>query len=602
MDLEALQEALYKSDVENVLDELAKVGSVSVLNYLQDEADLTTDKSYRKRCIQCLCEAVKRYQTLPPTLFLRDIEKEHSSWPLRGGGFADIWKGRSTSDGRSLCLKVLRMFAESDEVRRKKIVSEFCREALVWRQLNHPNVLPFLGVNTELFAPGFCLVLPWMENGDILKYMKKHSTHDLLKSLREIAAGIAYLHSHEPNIVHGDIRGANILVTDDLTCALADFGLAVATESKIMPTSSGSSMKGSTRWLAPEVMSGDRHWRVLPETSTHLDLLTLQPPFASRTEAGVILEVASCRRPKRPEDLRWCTDELWDLVERCWAHEPHTRPKANDAFRELEEMSTSVVSPSFEPPLVPTSSLAPCLEPEHSVHGLELAPPPRNEPVLPVWLTNDSVPFPQTDDSYVAPIPSLQPPISVLSIPSDYRTPSPQPPSGTSEVRDTPSTPTLKLEELWSTPTRQKRSGKDTQGAEAKRDLGSNILNLSLSKRPASRGSSDSDGGSDENSHPGSDSDSRTGASSPIPIRTRRTRRRMEGENEDENEDANRIGRRGVGGTGGGKIRRKPETTRTRGTKKPDVSKGKIGQGRVPFSALPPPEMQVRFDEHKSEV
>ncbi|KAJ8079774.1 hypothetical protein PM082_016596 [Marasmius tenuissimus] len=411
MHLEALREALYKSEIENVLDELAKSSSVSVLDYLQNEADLTTDKNYRKRCIQCLCEAAKRYQTLPPTLFLRNIEKEQSSWPLRGGGFADIWKGRSTSGGTPLCLKVLRMFAESVEVRRKKTVLEFCREALVWRQLDHPNVLPFLGVNTDLFAPGFCLVLPWMENGDILKYMKQHPTHDLPKSLREIAAGIAYLHSHEPTIVHGDIRGANILVTDDLTCALADFGLAIATESRIMPTSSGSGLKGSIRWLAPEVISGDRHWRESPCRDVYafgctvLELLTLEPPFASQTEAEVILAVVSRSRPKRPRDSGWCTDELWDLVERCWAHEPHMRPKADDVLRELEGILTSLRTSSFEPSSTHAPSLVTSLTPKHPMHdSLELLPPSLEETELPTWARHDRDLFSDLLEPYDAPI------------------------------------------------------------------------------------------------------------------------------------------------------------------------------------------------------
>ncbi|KAK1220179.1 hypothetical protein PQX77_017082 [Marasmius sp. AFHP31] len=579
MDLEALQEALYKSDVENVLDELAKVGSVSVLNYLQNEADLTTDKSYRKRCIQCLCEAVKRYQTLPPTLFLRDIEKEQSSWPLRGGGFADIWKGRSTSDGRSLCLKVLRMFAESDEVRRKKTISEFCREALVWRQLDHPNVLPFLGVNTELFAPGFCLVLPWMENGDILKYMKRHPTHNLLKSLREIAAGIAYLHSHEPTIVHGDIRGANILVTNDRTCALADFGLAIATESKIMPTSSGSGLKGSIRWLAPEVISGDRYWRESPSRDVYafgctvLELLTLEPPFAGQTEAGVILAVVSRSRPKRPNDSEWCTDKLWDLVERCWACEPHTRPKADDILRELEDMSIPSRTSPFEPPSIHTSSLSHSPNPEHHTRdSLELASPSLGEPQPPTWAMHDRDPFSDLLQPYDVPLSPesslpLLPPLSLPSFSPGNGSPSPRSPSSTLEVTNTPSTPqcetALKLEELWSTPTRLKRSGQDPGEAEAKRGmggaLGSNIVNLSPRKRPISRGSSIVGGSdSDENSHPGSGFGSRIGASSPTPMCTRaraRARRRVENENEKDNEDAGRMERIGTGGTGGGRVK-----------------------------------------------
>ncbi|KAL0058989.1 hypothetical protein AAF712_014304 [Marasmius tenuissimus] len=572
MHLEALREALYKSEIENVLDELAKSSSVSVLDYLQNEADLTTDKNYRKRCIQCLCEAAKRYQTLPPTLFLRNIEKEQSSWPLRGGGFADIWKGRSTSDGTPLCLKVLRMFAESEEVRRKKTVLEFCREALVWRQLDHPNVLPFLGVNTDLFAPGFCLVLPWMENGDILKYMKQHPTHDLPKSLREIAAGIAYLHSHEPTIVHGDIRGANILVTDDLTCALADFGLAIATESRIMPTSSGSGLKGSIRCFSP---------------SNH--------PSQAKRKLSVILAVVSRSRPKRPRDSGWCTDELWDLVERCWAHEPHMRPKADDVLRELEGILTSLRTSSFEPPSTHAPSLVTSLTPKHPMHdSLELVPPSLEETELPTWARHDRDLFSDLLEPYDAPISPV--PFFPFYLQYHYL------PFPRATVTTAPSTPkrevVLKLEELWSTPTRTKRSGKVTGAAEAKegigKTLGSNILNLSPRKRPISRSSSIGGGSdSDENNHPGSGSDSRMGTSTPTPMCTRaqaRARRRIESKNGGGNEDAGRMERIGTGGTGGsGKTRVRPEATKARGTRKLEVPKGRLGQGRTTLSVLPPP-------------
>lgn len=55
----------------------------------------------------------------------------------------------------------------------------FCNEALVWRQLKHPNILPFLGVNTELFEPSFCLISPWMSNKDIVTFLKRNPTHNL---------------------------------------------------------------------------------------------------------------------------------------------------------------------------------------------------------------------------------------------------------------------------------------------------------------------------------------------------------------------------------------------------------------------------------------
>ncbi|KAJ7113531.1 hypothetical protein C8R44DRAFT_796689, partial [Mycena epipterygia] len=64
----------------------------------------------------------------------------------------------------------MRLFEDSDVA---VVLKEFGREALIWRQLFHPNLLPFFG----LFYLGkrLCLVSPWMENGNILKFLSKES-------------------------------------------------------------------------------------------------------------------------------------------------------------------------------------------------------------------------------------------------------------------------------------------------------------------------------------------------------------------------------------------------------------------------------------------
>ncbi|PBL04527.1 kinase-like protein, partial [Armillaria gallica] len=129
----------------------------------------------------------------------------------------------------------------------------FCREALIWRNLKHLNVLPFLGVSMELFVLSFCLISPWMENGNIMSFLATNPGHDRLVSIKEVASRMEYLHSLDPPIVHADIRGANILVTDDYHCCLADFGLALAVETQA-PRSSALVLSGSLRWLMPEVL------------------------------------------------------------------------------------------------------------------------------------------------------------------------------------------------------------------------------------------------------------------------------------------------------------------------------------------------------------
>ncbi len=63
------------------------------------------------------------------------------------------------------------------------LLQDFCQEALVWRQLCHSNILPLLGVSKELFAPRYCLISPWIVNGNIMSYLEAHPDHDRLTSV-----------------------------------------------------------------------------------------------------------------------------------------------------------------------------------------------------------------------------------------------------------------------------------------------------------------------------------------------------------------------------------------------------------------------------------
>ncbi|KAJ3829203.1 kinase-like domain-containing protein [Lentinula raphanica] len=222
---------------------------------LQAELDSNAgSESHRRSCFSLICYLVKRIRALPLSLLvIKDVARVGRN-PVAGGGFADVWRG--TMNGQAVCLKVLRLVTEQDEEAR---TVRFCREALVWRQLKHPHILPLLGVNLELFLPSFCLISPWMENKDIITFLRQNPKHNIFRALLDIAAGMCYLHSRDPPIVHGDIRGANVLVTDDGRCCLADFGLALVTSDVTQPwsiMSSGTSM-GALRWMAPEYLESD---------------------------------------------------------------------------------------------------------------------------------------------------------------------------------------------------------------------------------------------------------------------------------------------------------------------------------------------------------
>lgn len=73
---------------------------------------------------------------------------------------------------------------------------------------------------------GRYMVSPWMEYGDAITYVTKYPYVNRKRIIRRIAEGLRLLHTYEPPIAHGDIKGANIMINDKGDPLLADFGLS----------------------------------------------------------------------------------------------------------------------------------------------------------------------------------------------------------------------------------------------------------------------------------------------------------------------------------------------------------------------------------------
>ncbi|CAE6532025.1 unnamed protein product [Rhizoctonia solani] len=124
-----------------------------------------------------------------------------------------------------------------------KRLKRAARELDCWSFYRHPNILPVLGF--AIFGADLAMVSPWMSNGC-------HGLCDETPILRpsfclQLAQAIAYL--HENNVVHGDIKGPNVLVSDVGAVQVTDFGVSVADHQEI-EFSSTSSGRGTQRWQA----------------------------------------------------------------------------------------------------------------------------------------------------------------------------------------------------------------------------------------------------------------------------------------------------------------------------------------------------------------
>ncbi|KAF8486691.1 kinase-like domain-containing protein, partial [Gautieria morchelliformis] len=127
----------------------------------------------------------------------------------------------------------------------------FLSEAWLWAEFDHPRILKFYGV-CEYGNLAYFMVSPFLENGNIIDYLAHMKPNaDRRQLLREAAEGILYLHTRAEPVVHGDIKGANILITDSGSAVLADFGLSKISHQETTMALQGA---GSPRWMAPELI------------------------------------------------------------------------------------------------------------------------------------------------------------------------------------------------------------------------------------------------------------------------------------------------------------------------------------------------------------
>ncbi|KAJ6558076.1 kinase-like domain-containing protein [Mycena capillaripes] len=277
---------------------------------------------------------------LPSSLFITGVT-DHDEQPTYHGGFGDVY--RASYNHKTVALKRIRNFQLNTQSESKRIRLQFCREALVWQTLQHEYILPLIGIDRETFPFSFCMVSPWMKYGTVLKYLSQHRRADVDKLLLQVAEGLGYLHSM--NIVHGDLRGTNILVSDDLNACLADFGLTSVIAAASTTDTSSTNHAGSTRWMAPELIQPhafgcDRFVRtrasdVYAYACVCLELHTGCLPFLDVVqEVPVILKVIAGERPARPDTFM--SDDLWALVKAAWAQNFYDRPDIETIIKSMQ--------------------------------------------------------------------------------------------------------------------------------------------------------------------------------------------------------------------------------------------------------------------------
>ena len=246
---------------------------------------------------------------------------------LGSGSSSDVYKG--TYKQKQVAIKFLALIdSDKEHILRTEI------KTMVFLELNQaPNIPTFYGYTMDENGAQN-LVLEYMPNGDLQTFIRKQSSQLLSISQKtqiigDVITALAFLHA--VNLIHGDVKSANILLDNVCRAKLSDFDSVVET---------GSALKHSTtlRWMAPE----------------YLDDTPLTPAVDIYSVGVCLWEVVAWKRPfgdidswqvNIPNEVRVnnlrepipsdCPSNIAKLITWCWKTAAHERPSAKEMQDEL---------------------------------------------------------------------------------------------------------------------------------------------------------------------------------------------------------------------------------------------------------------------------
>ncbi|ESN98546.1 hypothetical protein HELRODRAFT_192976 [Helobdella robusta] len=272
------------------------------------------------------------------------------------GKYGEVWRGHWM--GEEVAVKIFHSREERS----------WTREAEIYQivMLRHDNVLGFIAADNKDIGTWtqLWLVTEYHHHGSLFDYLNAHTVdlNVMLQMLFSIASGVSHLHTEiigtrgKPGIAHRDLKSKNILVKKDLSCCVADLGLAVKHEPGSNLVDIGDNNRvGTKRYMPPEILteSFDPHdfssfqmadvysialvfWEIVrrcdalgPPAEFQLPYYDCVPSDPTHEEMVKVV-VLENRRPEIDSD--WLKNEAYknicELMKTCWLTIPGIRPTA----------------------------------------------------------------------------------------------------------------------------------------------------------------------------------------------------------------------------------------------------------------------------------
>ena len=204
---------------------------------------------------------------------------------LGTGGMATVWLGYDTILDRQVAIKTFKIDANDEDA-----VKRFNREAKAVTSLSHPNIVSIYDVENE--GEFYYLILEYVEGMTLKDYMVKNPRipiETIVHIAKQIAAGLS--HAHQNGIIHRDIKPQNILMNENLTCKITDFGIARAYGDTTLTQTN--QMLGTVYYLSPEQARGNVATAQSDIYSLGIlifEMITGQIPFKGESAVAIALK------------------------------------------------------------------------------------------------------------------------------------------------------------------------------------------------------------------------------------------------------------------------------------------------------------------------
>ncbi|MDO4940214.1 MAG: Stk1 family PASTA domain-containing Ser/Thr kinase [Erysipelotrichaceae bacterium] len=222
------------------------------------------------------------------------------------GGMADVYLAMDTILNREVAIKILKDNLSSDPV----ALQRFSREALASTELSHPNIVDVYDVGDD--NDKHYIVMEYVNGYTLKQLIKKRGAipyKEAVWMIKQLSG--ALMEAHRKKMIHRDVKSQNVLIKNDGTIKLTDFGIALAQGA--MQITSKDSILGSVHYIAPEITKGQvatMQSDIYSLGIVFYELLTGDVPFKADSAVQVALQhlkghIPSVRRfdPKIPQSV-----------------------------------------------------------------------------------------------------------------------------------------------------------------------------------------------------------------------------------------------------------------------------------------------------------